>query len=75
MIVVFVMMVAVVAGVVRVRRLQRTRAAEQGVHPSDEDLVRVREFLVALLPAFEELERLVPADAAPAAQFLPQEEP
>jgi hypothetical protein len=53
----------------------RTRAGEQGVHPSDDDLERVRAFLAVLLPAFEELERLIPVDAVPAAQFLPQEEP
>jgi hypothetical protein len=44
----------------------RRIAEEQGVTPTDEDLEAVRAFLVVLLPAFEELERLAPP-AAPGA--------
>lgn len=36
----------------------------QGVTPTDEDLEAVGAFLAVLLPAFEELERLVPPRAA-----------
>jgi hypothetical protein len=38
----------------------RRIAESQGVSPTDEDLEAVRAFLAVLLPAFEELERLVP---------------
>jgi hypothetical protein len=42
----------------------RRIAEAQGVTPTDEDLEAVRAFLAVLLPAFEELERLVPPRAA-----------
>jgi hypothetical protein len=42
----------------------RRVAATNGVSPTDEDLEAVRAFLAVLLPAFEELERLVPPRAA-----------
>jgi hypothetical protein len=51
----------------------RRLAEAQGVAPTDEDLEAVRAFLAVLLPAFEELERIVPADTVPAALFLPAE--
>jgi hypothetical protein len=53
----------------------REQAARRGVAPTDEDLEAVRGFLAVLLPAFEALELHVPADAAPAAVFRPEEEP
>lgn len=53
----------------------RAQAAQQGVEPTDEDLERVQAFLGVLLPAFEELERLVPPDTVPAGLFLPGEGP
>jgi hypothetical protein len=49
----------------------RAAAARWGVDPTDDDLERVRAFLDALWPAFEELERLVPAEIVPAGLFLP----
>lgn len=42
----------------------RRVAETQGVTPTDGDLEAVRAFLAVLLPAFEELERLVPPRAA-----------
>ncbi len=42
----------------------RQIAERQGVSPTDEDLEAVRAFLDILLPAFEELERLVPPTAS-----------
>jgi hypothetical protein len=54
----------VTASVPSVEDLRRTAEA-QGVTPSDADLERVRAFLAVLLPAFEDLERIVPPDAAP----------
>jgi hypothetical protein len=42
----------------------RRIAERQGVAPTDEDLEAVRAFLAILLPAFEELERLVPPTAS-----------
>jgi hypothetical protein len=48
----------------------RLVADAQGVDPTDADLERVGSFLAAFLPALEELERLLPADAEPA-PFLP----
>jgi hypothetical protein len=41
----------------------RRIAEAQGVTPTDEDLEAVRAFLAVLLPAFEELDRLVPPRA------------
>ena len=43
----------------------RALCERQGVTPSDDDLVAVQGFLRAVLPALEELERLVPDDVAP----------
>jgi len=51
----------------------RQVAARHGVTPTDEDLEAVRGFLSVLLPAFAELERLVPPGTPPAAFFLPEE--
>jgi hypothetical protein len=47
--------------------LLRALCERQGVRPTDEDLEAVKGFLRAILPALEELERLVPGDvpAAP----------
>ncbi len=53
----------------------RREAARLGVEPSDEDLERVRAFLAVVLPAFEELEELIPQEVPPAAVFRPEEEP
>jgi hypothetical protein len=43
----------------------RALAERQGVEPSDEDLEAVLGFLAGILPALEELEKLLPPDAAP----------
>jgi hypothetical protein len=51
----------------------RRLAEAQGVTPTDEDLEAVRSFLDVILPAFEELERIVPPGTPPAALFLPAE--
>jgi hypothetical protein len=51
----------------------RRLAEAQGVAPTDEDLEAVRAFLAVLLPALEELERIVPPGTAPAALVLPAE--
>ena len=45
--------------------LLRALCERQGVAPEDEDLAAVQGFLRGLLPALEELERLVPDDVAP----------
>ena len=45
--------------------LLRALCERQGVTPEDEDLKAVQGFLRAILPALEELERLVPDDVAP----------
>lgn len=50
----------------------RQLAEAQGVVPTDEDLEAARTFLSVLLPAFGELERLVPPGLPPAL-FLPEE--
>jgi hypothetical protein len=50
----------------------RRQAALLGVSPTDEDLARVQAFLNVLLPQFDTLERLVEADAVPAAVFRPE---
>lgn len=42
----------------------RRIAEMRGVTPTDEDLEAVRAFLAILLPAFEELERLLPPQAS-----------
>jgi hypothetical protein len=52
----------------------RELARAQGVEPTDQDLAAASEFLDVLLPAFRKLEELVPADAVPAAVFLPERE-
>lgn len=51
----------------------RRLAEAQGVAPTDEDLEAARALLSVVLPAFGELERLVPPGAPPAAFFLPEE--
>jgi hypothetical protein len=38
----------------------------QGVTPTDEDLEAVRAFLEVVLPAFDEMERLIPPGTPPA---------
>jgi len=43
----------------------RALAERQGVEPTDEDLEAVAGFLETMIPALEELEELLPADAAP----------
>jgi hypothetical protein len=43
----------------------RKLAERQGVEPTDEDLEAVLGFLETVLPALEELEDLLPADATP----------
>jgi hypothetical protein len=47
--------------------LQRLRedAAAQGVHPTDEDLEGVRDFLDRILPALAEIEACVPPGTEP----------
>jgi hypothetical protein len=47
-----------------VQRL-REAAAAQGVHPTEEDLEGVREFLDRILPALAELEERVPPETPP----------
>jgi hypothetical protein len=43
----------------------RALAERQGVEPTDEDLEAVVGFLETIVPALEELEQLLPADATP----------
>ena len=43
----------------------RELAASQGVSPTDEDLEAVLDFVDLLLPALEEIERLVPPETPP----------
>jgi hypothetical protein len=43
----------------------REVAAVQGVHPSDEDLAGVRDFLDRILPALAEIEERLPPETAP----------
>jgi hypothetical protein len=50
----------------------RRLAEAQGVAPTDDDLEAVRAFLRVLLPAFEDLERLVPPGTVPAGLFQPR---
>ena len=47
--------------------LQRLReaAAAQGVHPTDEDLEGVRDFLDRILPMLAEIEERLPPESAP----------
>ncbi len=49
----------------------RAQAHRQGVFPTDDDLERARSFLAVLLPALDELERLVPRATVPAGMYLP----
>lgn len=51
----------------------RRLAEAQGVAPTDEDLEAASAFLSVLLPAFRELERLVPPSTPPATYSLPEE--
>lgn len=53
--------------------LLREQASAMGVHPTDEDLERVRAFLTVLYPQFERLEQIVPPDTVPAGPYLPLE--
>jgi hypothetical protein len=43
----------------------REAAAAQGVHPTDEDLEGVRDFLDRILPALAEIEDRLPAESPP----------
>jgi len=43
----------------------RETAAQQGVHPTDEDLRGVLDFLTRILPALEEIEERIPPESAP----------
>jgi hypothetical protein len=43
----------------------RETAAQQGVHPTDEDLQGVLDFLTRILPVLEELEERLPPETAP----------
>jgi hypothetical protein len=43
----------------------REAAAAQGVHPTDEDLEGVGDFLDRILPALAELEQLIPPETVP----------
>lgn len=52
----------------------REFARAQGVAPTDADLQTVSGFLAVLLPAFRELEGLVPPDTVPAGLFRPEDE-
>jgi hypothetical protein len=52
----------------------RKLVERQGVTPTDADLEAVRAFLDVLLPAWEELERLIPPDTVPAGLFVPEED-
>lgn len=52
----------------------RALAASQGIHATDEDLAAVQGFLDVLLPAFDELDALIPAGTPPAALFVPTEQ-
>ena len=51
----------------------RRLVESQGVTPTDEDLDAVVAFLEVLLPAFHELESLIPPETVPAGLFLPVE--
>jgi hypothetical protein len=51
----------------------RTLVERQGVTPTDADLRAVQSFLEVLLPAWEEVERLVPPGTVPAGLFMPGE--
>ena len=46
-------------------RQLREAAAAQGVHPTDEDLEGVRDFLDRILPALAEIEERLPPETAP----------
>jgi hypothetical protein len=46
-------------------RQLRDAAAAQGVHPTDEDLEGVRDFLDRILPVLGEIEERIPPEAAP----------
>jgi hypothetical protein len=46
--------------------LLRALCERQGVSPEDADLEAVQGFLRAIMPALEEIERLVPDDITPA---------
>jgi hypothetical protein len=52
----------------------RTLVEAQGVTPTDRDLEAVRAFLEVLVPAWEELEGLIPPDTPPAGLFVPPED-
>jgi hypothetical protein len=43
----------------------RETAAQQGVHPTDEDLEGVLDFLTRILPALNEIEARLPPETAP----------
>jgi hypothetical protein len=43
----------------------RETAAQQGVHPTEEDLQGVLDFLTRILPALEEIEERIPPEIDP----------
>jgi hypothetical protein len=43
----------------------RETAAQQGVHPTDEDLEGVLDFLSRILPALDEIEARLPQETVP----------
>jgi hypothetical protein len=52
----------------------RAEARRQGVRPADDDLQQVLAFLEVLLPAFEQLEGIIPSGTPPAGLFAPAED-
>ena len=53
----------------------RLQAAASGVHPTDADLEGVLGFLATILPALAEIERVLPAESAPADPYAAGETP
>jgi hypothetical protein len=51
----------------------RALVERQGVKPTDADLEAVQAFLEVLLPAWEEVERLIPPGTVPAGLLTPGE--
>jgi len=43
----------------------RETAAQQGVHPTEEDLQGVLDFLTRILPPLEQIEERIPPEIAP----------
>ena len=53
----------------------RSLASAQGVHPTDDDLERVRGFLATVLPTLRTLEEGTGREIPPAGLYLPDPEP